>query len=616
MYLKEIYLENTGPISKCRVELTFADNGNPRPVVIVGPNGSGKSIFLSYIVDALVEFAKQAFDDIVSPDGLGLPYFRVISPTTIRSGEPFSISLLHFKAADKDLHYCEKAGTLNHATYSPDLKPIFRPVWRWPTEGNYKHVSTNEEIIKAEMTKGAHAFFPARRREEPDWLNPRSLKAKLNPFSPQFERQLDKPLWVETCAEENIPWILDVFLDSLIDLAPGLQLAEGQNLVYRNVSSSELTDLRNRSLLRRARQNVETILKEILQDGAAKLDLNYRNIGPSRISIKMKGGLTIPTLQSLSEGQSQLFHLFATIIRYGERGNLKRSIHLSEITGLVVIDEIAAHLHPTLQHDVLPKLIKLFPKVQFIVSSHSPLFLLGMEKEFGPDGLTILELPDGTRINSERFTEFGKAFEYYKTTESFEAEIKQRFANMTKPVVLTEGKTDVKYVQRALALLGEQELLNSLKIEPVGKEGEDGDNGGGKTGLDNFHKVYAVKSSIFHQPILLLYDSDAKKVPVPVDRLSVKSIPPNDKNTKVKGGIENLFPTEVFQDCFYDEKIIEKNDGGQRKESELNKPKFCKWVCENGSVADFEGFKVVVEIFREFVEAHRSAQDQQPVSEQ
>ena len=60
MYLEEIYLENTGPISKCHVEkMPFDEKGNPRPVVVVGANGSGKSVFLSYIVDALMEFAKR-----------------------------------------------------------------------------------------------------------------------------------------------------------------------------------------------------------------------------------------------------------------------------------------------------------------------------------------------------------------------------------------------------------------------------------------------------------------------------------------------------------------------------------------------------------------------------
>ena len=60
----------------------------------------------------------------------------------------------------------------------------------------------------------------------------------------------------------------------------------------------------------------------------------------------------IPTLQSLSEGQSQLFHLFTTIIRYGESADINRSIRLPEITGLVLIDEIDAHLHASLQHEV------------------------------------------------------------------------------------------------------------------------------------------------------------------------------------------------------------------------------------------------------------------------
>ena len=53
MYLKEIYLENTGPISKCRVKLPFDANENPLPVVIVGPNGSGKTTFFPILLTHL-----------------------------------------------------------------------------------------------------------------------------------------------------------------------------------------------------------------------------------------------------------------------------------------------------------------------------------------------------------------------------------------------------------------------------------------------------------------------------------------------------------------------------------------------------------------------------------
>ena len=73
-----------------------------------------------------------------------------------------------------------------------------------------------------------------------------------------------------------------------------------------------------------------------------------------------------------------------------------------------------------------------------------------MEQTFSSDGFTILELPTGSRISSERFTEFGKAFEYYQNTESFKEQIEQRFMEGNKPLVLTEGPSDVRYIQTAL----------------------------------------------------------------------------------------------------------------------------------------------------------------------
>ena len=618
MYLHEIFLQNTGPISECHVKLPV-DNGNPLPVVIVGPNGSGKTIFLSYIIDALTEFSKKAFVDTVPSDSQGrTPYFRVIHQRTIRSGERFSLSLLHFKVNkyievnETDLYYCEKLGSVDPDSYSPDVKSVFAPVWNRVTARNYKDVLADQTTVAIDMERHAHAFFPASRREDPDWLNSKSLQARLVDYESRFSDELNKPLWIETCAEENICWVLDVFLDSFID--PDEQQRENYFKYIREYSlGQQLT-------LQQSRENVEQILQTILQDETAKLFLNFRNFGPSRISIGMGNGRIIPTLQSLSAGQSQLFHLFTTIIRYGEWTNLNRSLNLKDITGLVVIDEIDTHLHPTLQHDVLPELISLFPKVQFIVSSHSPLFLLGMEKRFGVGKVTILEMPEAEQINSERYSEFGKAFKFYKTTERFEEDIKQLIASATKPIVLTEGKTDARYIQTALKLLGEEELLNSLDIRPVGKEGHDGDIGGGAGGLTNFRNIYALKSEIIHQSILLLYDYDIKKIkklPKNIEKLSVQSIPQNPENTAVPNGIENLFPEKFFKEEFEFRKEYyikkPKDDGGHTVN--LDKPKFCNWICKNGSDVDFAKFDSVVNILREFIALHQPPPDQQTLSE-
>ncbi|MDZ7896860.1 MAG: AAA family ATPase [Arcicella sp.] len=49
----------------------------------------------------------------------------------------------------------------------------------------------------------------------------------------------------------------------------------------------------------------------------------------------------------------------------------------SDLEGIVIIDEIDLHLHPKYQKLLVQKLTKLFPKIQFIVSTHSPIPLLG-----------------------------------------------------------------------------------------------------------------------------------------------------------------------------------------------------------------------------------------------
>ena len=52
----------------------------------------------------------------------------------------------------------------------------------------------------------------------------------------------------------------------------------------------------------------------------------------------------------------------------------------SDFTGIVVIDEFDLHLHPKLQMELPNKLSEIFPLVQFIVSTHSAIPLLGAPK--------------------------------------------------------------------------------------------------------------------------------------------------------------------------------------------------------------------------------------------
>ena len=61
--------------------------------------------------------------------------------------------------------------------------------------------------------------------------------------------------------------------------------------------------------------------------------------------------------------------------------------------GIVMIDEVDLHLHPDWQVDILPNLVRIFPKCQFFVTTHSPFVVSGARTYNGTD--TIVRLDSG-----------------------------------------------------------------------------------------------------------------------------------------------------------------------------------------------------------------------------
>ncbi|MFH1466806.1 MAG: AAA family ATPase [Pseudomonadota bacterium] len=52
----------------------------------------------------------------------------------------------------------------------------------------------------------------------------------------------------------------------------------------------------------------------------------------------------------------------------------------SDVRGVVLIDEIDLHLHPSLQRELVPRLRETFPGIQWVVTTHSPLVLSCFDK--------------------------------------------------------------------------------------------------------------------------------------------------------------------------------------------------------------------------------------------
>lgn len=77
-------------------------------------------------------------------------------------------------------------------------------------------------------------------------------------------------------------------------------------------------------------------------------------------------------LEELSAGFQAVLSLVFSIVEWVESVNEEDSISIQEATGTVIIDELDVHLHPEWQLIIRGMLDKLFPKLQFIITTHSP----------------------------------------------------------------------------------------------------------------------------------------------------------------------------------------------------------------------------------------------------
>ncbi|RYF31095.1 MAG: AAA family ATPase, partial [Comamonadaceae bacterium] len=132
-------------------------------------------------------------------------------------------------------------------------------------------------------------------------------------------------------------------------------------------------------------------------------------------------------LDQLSDGERSLLAIVADLVRRLSLANPELEDPLKG-AGVVLIDEIELHLHPTWQRNVIEKLRTTFPNIQFIATTHSPFVIQSLRPgelinldpdEFGEyadksiediaENVMGVELPQ----KSERYRQMMEAAEAY-----------------------------------------------------------------------------------------------------------------------------------------------------------------------------------------------------------
>lgn len=469
MYIKEIDVENLGPLEKANIKFSFNEDGSPKPLVLVGKNGSGKSTLISNIVDSFYEFASKSFNNVRIPQNgaNSYAYFKIISPSEISIGKEYLYSRIKFRSTEcEKIEYLFAKGQFSNEKL---LEIGGNESHKNETEDNVSFKSLNIQIdkesafVKKVLDENVIAYFSPERYEKPSWLHKAYYDKYVAEYDSEteiarfrlnevFRNQLRNPISVSCGEDDLLQWLLDIIVDSRAEVD-----FSSYNEPQHSYNADNLNDAKTLSI---ARENVQKILSSILNEDV-RFNLQTRLFVNSRFSIvrKKDNKILVPSLNSLSTGQIALFKMFATIVKYADSYDVNRSLDLSVINGIVVIDEIELHLHPSMQAEILPKLIKLFPKVQFIITTHSPLFLLGMDKVLGKDSYDIIDLPSASKISTETFSEFVSAFKYYENTSFFEKELQSVLSslnsnkNTSEPLIITEGQTDWMHLESAYRAL-------------------------------------------------------------------------------------------------------------------------------------------------------------------
>jgi AAA domain, putative AbiEii toxin, Type IV TA system len=446
VYVTNISIQNLGPISS--VSIAIRPGQAPKPIILVGANGAGKTVVLSLIADAMIEAKKllgrsgfDEFDDITDD-------FRVAKGKYIKSGHDFSLSHIRFEADGVGLSHLELATHPRPDEFRkayPDFQIeghelVFSEQFRSP--GAYCKQLRASRTLDVHLRKTVLLYFPPFRRERPAWLD-KEVRGDLNTDQSMYG------LWRNFIVQVNV---IDQVLAWLCDL----QLTR-LSISYAEAILAEIY---------RARDPLVDTVQLIIPPGQQS---SYEPEVKATILRRGEQDNSVRGLEQLSSGEMVVFSIFCAILRSAHYLFSSQNVKPSEISGVVLIDEIDLHLHIVLQREVLPKLIAMFPKVQLIIATHSPLFLLGMAA-VDDEAVEIFDLSSNAApISANDFSEFRVAYDaFLQRDHQFKFaldRLKGEVAAASRPLVVTEGKTDWKHLKAALSKLRVQGKFTLLDVQ-------------------------------------------------------------------------------------------------------------------------------------------------------
>ena len=306
---------------------------------------------------------------------------------------------------------------------------------------------------------------------------------------------------------------------------------------------------------------------------------HIENVNSHKSIIFKKYGIPI-SIENLSSGEKQIVYRGAFLLKDKEAMN----------GAFVFIDEPEISMHPNWQSKVMNFYKGIFTDnnrnqtSQIFAVTHSP-FIIHNENRIN-DKVIVLER------NAEGNISVKDRAEYFKcnSMEVVEDAFSIKSFDSNKSIVYLEGRTDEKYLNRALEVFKITVPFEFKWIGYIYKNGNERN-----TGCNSLNNAFDfLMSQDLKNKNICLYDSDTNKDNYEKNNIFIRKIPKYDNSKKIKKGIENaLILDDIDITPFYSEKIKEGDYANDSTIKEFKKMKCCDYIC---SLNDSDLKKVMVNL--------------------
>lgn len=188
-------------------------------------------------------------------------------------------------------------------------------------------------------------------------------------------------------------------------------------------------------------ERLENRLRQIFDVNELELRFDRKSYN---FDIIVDGGLPF-SFNTLSDGYSAIISIVTELLLRMEAHDVKSY----DLEGIVIIDEIETHLHVDLQKKILPFLTDFFPKIQFIVTTHSPFVLSSLSNA------TICDLETKVVTKDLSAYSYDALIESYFKSDKYSDELKKKIEDfevlIAKPDKTTEENFKLKELRNYFA---------------------------------------------------------------------------------------------------------------------------------------------------------------------